>query len=43
LQVTPSENEPGAASTHADSPTPRYVLDRISGTPANYDVPNVQF
>lgn len=43
LQVTPSEYEPGAASTRADSPTPRYVLDRISVTPANYDVPNVQF
>ena len=43
LRVTPSDYEPGAASRHADSPTPRYVLDRISVTPANYDVPNVQF
>lgn len=44
LQVTPADYEPAAAApTHADSPTPRYVLDRISVTPASYDVPNVQF
>ena len=51
LQVTPADYEPAAAdgaalapaSTHADSPAPRYVLDRISVSPASYDVPNVQF
>jgi hypothetical protein len=51
LQVTPADYEPAAADSvvltpapaHADSPAPRYVLDRISVTPASYDVPNVQF
>ena len=51
LQVTPSDYEPATADsavsapapTRADSPSPRYVLDRISVTPASYDVPNVQF
>ena len=51
LQVTPADYEPSTAngvvltpsSTRADATVPRYVLDRISVTPANYDVPNVQF
>ncbi|MGA2137363.1 MAG: hypothetical protein ABSH14_00725 [Verrucomicrobiia bacterium] len=51
LQVTPADYEPAAADsavltpapTHADSPSPRYVLDRISVASASYDVPNVQF
>ena len=43
LPVTPADYEPTPASTRADSTVPRYVLDRISVTPANYDVPNVQF
>ena len=30
-------------SAHADSSAPRYVLDRISITPASYDVPSVHF
>ena len=30
-------------SAHADSSVPRYVLDRISVTPASYDVPSVHF
>jgi hypothetical protein len=30
-------------SAHADSTAPRYVLDRISVTPASYDVPSVHF
>jgi hypothetical protein len=29
--------------TRAESTAPQYVLDRISITPANYDVPNVHF
>ena len=51
LPVTPADYEPSTAngvvltpsSTRADATVPRYVLDRISVTPANYDVPNVQF
>jgi hypothetical protein len=51
LQMPPADYEPAAADSavltpapaHADSPAPRYVLDRISVTPASYDVPNVQF
>ena len=51
LQVSPADYGPVAADsvdltpalTRADSPVPRYVLDRISVTPASYDVPNVQF
>jgi hypothetical protein len=51
LRVTPAEYQPAAADNaavtpapaQADSPSPRYVLDRISVTPASYDVPNVQF
>jgi len=51
LPVTPADYEPAAADsavltpapTHADSPSPRYVLDRISVASASYDVPNVQF
>jgi hypothetical protein len=31
------------AVTRAESTTPQYVLDRISVTPASYDVPNVHF
>lgn len=31
------------ASARADSSAPRYVLDRISVTPASYDVPSVHF
>jgi hypothetical protein len=31
------------ASTRAESIAPRYVLDRISVTPASYEVPSVQF
>ena len=30
-------------SAHMDSSVPRYVLDRISVTPASYDVPSVHF
>src|ERR1035437_1374243 len=30
-------------SAHADFSAPRYVLDRISVTPASYDVPSVHF
>jgi hypothetical protein len=32
-----------STSAHADSSTPRYVLDRLSVTPASYDVPSVHF
>jgi putative zinc finger protein len=50
-QVTPADYQPATVGsvvlvsdlTHADSPAPRYVLDRISVTPASYDVPNVHF
>jgi hypothetical protein len=50
-QVTPADYQPATVGsvvlvsdlTHADSPAPRYVLDRISVTPADYDVPNVHF
>jgi hypothetical protein len=31
------------APAHTDSSIPRYVLDRISVTPASYDVPSVHF
>jgi len=31
------------APAHTDSSTPRYVLDRLSITPASYDVPSVHF
>jgi hypothetical protein len=50
-QVTLADYQPATVGsvvlvsdlTRADSPAPRYVLDRISVTPADYDVPNVHF
>jgi predicted anti-sigma-YlaC factor YlaD len=50
-QVTPADYQPATVGsvvlvsdlTRSDSPAPRYVLDRISVTPADYDVPNVHF
>jgi hypothetical protein len=50
-QVTPADYQPATVGSvvlvsdlmHADSPAPRYVLDRISVTPADYVVPNVHF
>jgi hypothetical protein len=49
--ATPADYQPATAGsvdtvpapTHADSTAPRYVLDRISVTPATYDVPSVHF
>ena len=50
-QVTTADYQPATVGsvvlvsdlTRSDSPAPRYVLDRISVTPADYDVPNVHF
>jgi Putative zinc-finger len=51
LPVVSADYQPGSAgnmvlvptSAHTDSSAPRYVLDRLSITPASYDVPSVHF
>lgn len=51
LQVAAADTQPATAGSvvlvpavaHADSPAPRYVLDRISVTSASYDVPSFHF
>jgi predicted anti-sigma-YlaC factor YlaD len=51
LNVASADYQPGSAGSvvlvpapaHADSSAPRYVLDRLSITPASYDVPSVHF
>jgi hypothetical protein len=50
-RVSPSDYQPPTAGsvvlvptpTRADSPAPRYVLDRIAVTPASYEVASVHF
>jgi hypothetical protein len=51
LSASSADYQPSSASSvvlvpapaHTDYSTPRYVLDRISVTPASYDVPSVHF
>jgi predicted anti-sigma-YlaC factor YlaD len=51
LSASSADYQPASASSvvlvpapaHTDYSTPRYVLDRISVTPASYDVPSVHF
>jgi hypothetical protein len=50
-RVSPADYQPSSAGsvvlvstpTRADSPAPRYVLDRIAVTPASYEVASVHF
>jgi len=51
LPVTPADDESAptesvivpSPATHTESATPQYVLDRISVTPASYEVARVYF